>query len=187
MMTMSPQPFLSTLTSAFGGFDTIATIGLAVIVPLTGYSLCKELADLPPLDPPALRAPIEATDPQRDVDKKSFILQLKEHLDYLKEVSSKGDHPLITAATAVEARKAWWVVWEATGFALPIPAACTGPDGQMLYSWDNNEHHLELEIILGQPSEIFYKNRVTMYLWGESYNVGDPLPAAALEKLKLFI
>jgi hypothetical protein len=72
------------------------------------------------------------------------------------------------------------------GFALPIPAACTGPDGQMLYTWDRGKHHLELEIIPGQSAEYFYRDRETGELWGEDYTIGDPLSPDAIRKLKLF-
>jgi hypothetical protein len=114
-------------------------------------------------------------------------MRLKEHLDYLKSVSTQGVHPLITRDTAKKARRAWWVAWEATGFALPIPAACTGPDGQLLYVWDRGRHHLELEIIPGQPAEWFYRDRQSGQLWGEDYRIGDPLPVGAVEKLRFFI
>jgi hypothetical protein len=113
--------------------------------------------------------------------------QLREHFEYLKRVSTVGNQPPITLKTAESAWNAWIIVWEATGFALPIPAACTGPDGQILYSWDNDQHHFELEIIPEQPAEFFYKNRGTGELWGEDYNIGDSLSNEACQRLKLFI
>jgi hypothetical protein len=120
-------------------------------------------------------------------DGKRVMKQLEDHLHYLRRVSTVGTDPPITQQTADQARKAWWAVWEATTYALPIPAACTGPDGQMLYVWDRGRHHLELEIIPGQPAEFFYRDRETEELWAEDYIVGGPLPAEAVEKLKLFI
>lgn len=118
---------------------------------------------------------------------KSNFYQVREHLAYLKRVSTQGTPPLITTETATQARRAWWAVWEATGFALPVPAASSGPDGEMFYSWDRGWHHLELEIIPGQPAEFFYRNRVTGELWGADYIIGDPIPVDAINKLKLFI
>ena len=121
------------------------------------------------------------------VTNQSITNQVTEHLEYLKEVSTKGANPPITPETAALARKAWYAVWESTENALPIPAACTGPDGQMLYTWDRDRHHLELEIIPGQAAEFFYRDRTTGTLWGEDYVVGSELSAEAIQKLKLFL
>jgi uncharacterized protein YfaP (DUF2135 family) len=51
-------------------------------------------------------------------------------------------------------------------FGPRIPAMCTGPDGRVMLSWDNEEHHLELELFADQPAEIFYRNRKTEEMWG---------------------
>lgn len=110
-----------------------------------------------------------------------------EHLEFLREVSTKGANPPVERHTATLARRAWWAIWEATGFALPVPSACTGPDGQMFYSWDQGRHHLELEIIPGKPAEFFYRDRETGQFWGDDYTVGDALPTEVAQKLKYFI
>lgn len=51
-------------------------------------------------------------------------------------------------------------------FGPRIPAMCTGPNGQVMLSWDDNEHHLEVELLLNKPAEIFYRNRKTNETWG---------------------
>jgi hypothetical protein len=112
--------------------------------------------------------------------------KLKEHFKYLKDIS-EGSEPIVSKQTADLARKAWSLLWQETGYVLPIPSACTGPDGQILYSWDKGEHHFEVEIIPGKPMEFFYRNRKTGELWGEEYTLGDSLPAEAAKKLKLFM
>ncbi len=66
---------------------------------------------------------------------KPFVKHL-EHLDYLRRVSTEGNPPPITRETATLARVAWQAIWKVSGFSMPIPAACTGPDGEMFYSWD---------------------------------------------------
>lgn len=119
-------------------------------------------------------------------NRKGFVERLIEHLNYLRSVSS-GARSLISPETAKQAMLAWCTMWEATGFALPIPDACTGPDGKMLYSWDRGKDHLELEIIPGQASEFFYRDRESGYLWGEDYIIGEPLSQEALKRIKLFI
>jgi hypothetical protein len=109
----------------------------------------------------------------------------RQHRDYLSRVSA-GANASITPETAAKAMKAWNAIWAASGGLMPIPAACTGPDGEMFYSWDRGRHHLELEIIPGQPAEFFYRDRETEQLWAEDYIIGEPLPAEAIRKLQLF-
>lgn len=139
------------------------------------------------VQPAALPAPHSEEGARPRTVERSIVNRLRDHLAYLENVSTQGAHPPITRETASQARQAWWDVCDAAGITLPIPAACTGPDGKMFYSWDRGKHHLELEIIPGQPAEFFYRDRETGYLWGEDYTVGDPLPAEAVQKLKLFI
>jgi hypothetical protein len=115
---------------------------------------------------------------------KPFIKQ-QEHMAFLKRVSM-GENSPITPQTALLAQKAWQKIWKATDCKMPVPAACTGPDGEMFYSWDCGRHHLELEIIPGKPAEFFYRDRETEYFWGEDYNIGESLSPEAVEKLKLF-
>jgi hypothetical protein len=110
----------------------------------------------------------------------------QEHLDYLKRVSTDGTPPPITKATAALARLAWAMIRKASDYRMPVPAACSGPDGQMFYSWDHGKHHLELEIIPGKAAEFFYRDRQSGELWGEDYLIGEPLSSEAIGKLKLF-
>lgn len=76
------------------------------------------------------------------------------------------------------------ICYNLTNLGLPIPAACTGPDGQVCYVWDNNEHHLEIEFIPDSPIEFFYRNRET----GECFDseLCGPLSDIQLEKVNLF-
>jgi hypothetical protein len=108
------------------------------------------------------------------------------HLSYLQKVS-RGESPAISVQTARIAREAWLAIRQATDFEMPIPAACTGPDGQMFYSWDKAKHHLELEIFPDMPAEFFYRNRQSNELWGEEYVIGEPLPSDAVAKFKYFL
>lgn len=115
---------------------------------------------------------------------KAFTKHMQ-HLEYLKRVST-GERALITPETASLAIKAWRMLWLTSGGQIPVPAACTGPDGEMFYSWDRGQYHLELEILPGQPAEFFYRDRITEQFWGEDYTIGEPLPAAVVAKLPLF-
>jgi hypothetical protein len=115
--------------------------------------------------------------------------QLTEHVQHLRYLArvSTGERALITPATAELSVRAWHQILTASRGQMPVPAACTGPDGQMLYAWDHGRHHLELEIFPDRAAEFFYKDRETRELWGEDYSVGGPLPDEALKKVKLFI
>jgi len=108
-----------------------------------------------------------------------------EHLQYLVDVSS-GEGAPITRATAMLAHVAWQSIWLASGRAMPVPAACTGPDGQMFYAWDCGRHHLELDIAPGKDAEFFYRDRETDQLWCEDYKIGGSLPDEAVAKLRFF-
>jgi len=139
---------------------------------------CDGEPQMTPLSPPDRAA-------QQMLSANAFTMHL-EHQEFLNRAST-GDDATITPETALLASKAWNLICIASGGKMPIPAACTGPDGQMLYSWDRDRHHLELEIIPGNPAEFFYRDRLTRELWGEDYNIGDPIPVEAMEKFKLFM
>lgn len=66
-------------------------------------------------------------------------------------------------------------------YKLAVPAACTGPDGQMFYCWDNNEHHLEIEFSNDEPIYFFYRNRINNELFGDDYK--EPLTEEMTEKV----
>src|SRR5262249_29443328 len=116
---------------------------------------------------------------------KSLSNRIREHLSYLREVSC-GASSLITQQTAREAAFAWLHCWEATGYALPVPAACTGPDGQMQYAWDRDDDHLELNISPTEGLSFFYRHRQTGELWMEDYTT-EGLSPDVVKKLKLFV
>lgn len=105
-----------------------------------------------------------------------------EHITYLREVFKSG---LISPETAREARVAWLECWMATGYTLPVPAACTGPDGEMQYVWDRGVHHLQLTFSPSESPSFFYRNGETGELWIEDFAAGHVEPEA-VEKLKLF-
>jgi hypothetical protein len=109
----------------------------------------------------------------------------RSHLEYLKQVSTVGNPPPISEQTARLAEIAWQEIWKASRYTMPVPAACTGPDGEMCYSWDRGPHHLELEIIPGRPAEFFYRDRSSEQVWGEDYEIGERLSDEAVAKLNL--
>ena len=64
---------------------------------------------------------------------------------------------------------------------IALPSMGFGPDGKLMFCWDRDEHHLELEIEPGQLPEIFYRNRETDEYWGGFYD--DHNFKSALQKM----
>jgi hypothetical protein len=80
--------------------------------------------------------------------------------------------------------KMWEIAKAATEGRLRIPAACTGPDGEMLYCWDRGRHHAEIEIEEGGVIDCFYRDRETEETYLEESD-GESLPVGFAEKLIL--
>lgn len=107
----------------------------------------------------------------------------RQFIDYLIKC---GDDVVITREIATLAIEAWYAILKETHEKISIPAVCTGPDGEIFYSWDHGRHHLELEIIPGEPPNFFYRDRETEQYWGEDYTIGEPLPTKVIATLRLF-
>lgn len=103
---------------------------------------------------------------------------------YLRQVSQAGD---IDHYTAVRAGRAWRELRAATSARLPVPDACPGPDGELLFTWDLDEHHLEVEIYPSGQAEAFYRNRASGELWERRYDIDLPVPLELRDKLGLLI
>jgi hypothetical protein len=67
-------------------------------------------------------------------------------------------------ATPIVALRAW-MLWISLRGA-PMPNACAIDDGGMIYTWDKDRHHFEIEFVLDGPTEYFYMDRVTGATWG---------------------
>jgi hypothetical protein len=105
-------------------------------------------------------------------------------VDYLYQIE---DQELITPRLARLAWDAWTTLSNSLGNALSVPDACPGSDGELLYTWDRDEHHFELEVFPDAPAEFFYRNRTSGELWGCEYTLGEPVPCEALDRLRLFV
>jgi hypothetical protein len=99
---------------------------------------------------------------------------------YLGRIAQTGE---IAAHTATLALQVWNDLHKATS-SLPVPDAAPGPDRQLLYTWNQGEHHLEFEIFPAEPAEFFYLNRATHISWEESYVIGSTLSDAILKHLR---
>jgi hypothetical protein len=110
--------------------------------------------------------------------------EVREHLDYLREVAAAPDR-LAEPRTSALARAAWFILRREIG-SLPVPAAGVGGGGEILHCWDRGDHHFELEVFPSEPAALFYRNRRTGETWGAKYVVGDPVPDEVIRRLKLF-
>ncbi len=92
----------------------------------------------------------------------------------------------ITHETGILARKALETIHGSMPQSFTMPDASYGPNGQILFFWDMNEHHLELEIAPDCPGYFFYRNRTSGIVWDSDYEAGDTLTPRLIEKLKKF-
>jgi hypothetical protein len=105
-------------------------------------------------------------------------------VDYLYGIV---DQELVTPRLARRAWQAWTALSDSVGNALLVPDACPGPNGELLYTWDREGHHLELEIFPDAPAEFFYENDNSGEVWEAAYVIGEPIPPEALDRLRLFV
>ena len=101
--------------------------------------------------------------------------------DYLNAAEQEGT---LSAQTARTAWLAWSglekALWVHAGALLPVPDACPGADGQLLYTWRRGEHYLELEVFADRPGELFYRNGKTGALWEAELTVAAAEGATAV-------
>jgi hypothetical protein len=114
----------------------------------------------------------------------SLLRRVQGLVDYLNQMV---DQELITPRVARLAWNAWTALSNSTGNALPVPDACPGPDGELLYTWDQGEHHLELEIFADTPAEFFYENEASGEVGEATFVIGEPVPAEVLTRLQILV
>jgi hypothetical protein len=110
--------------------------------------------------------------------------QRRQHLRrYLVEATRTGDTTSNIAAVA-------WRLWEtacaAAGPKLRVPNAGTGPNGEVMFVWNANEHYLELEVFPDQTADFFYENRQTDEAWVEDVHSINALPEPVVKVLQHF-
>jgi hypothetical protein len=114
----------------------------------------------------------------------SLLRRVQGLVDYLNQMV---DQELITPRVARLAWNAWTALSNSAGNALLVPDACPGPDGELLYTWDRGEHHLELEIFAESPAEFFYENDASGEVGEAAFVVGESVPAEVVPRLRLFV
>jgi hypothetical protein len=112
-----------------------------------------------------------------------YLPQERRLLAYLHEMKRAG---AINENTLSLAQKAWDGLRGIVAGNLLVPTAGTGPDGQVLYTWDRGEHHFELEVFPDGIGEFFYMNRKTDATWEADYSVDEMIPEGVKNKLRIF-
>ena len=105
-------------------------------------------------------------------------------VDYLYRIT---DEELVTSRLTRMAWEAWAALSNIMNNALLVPDACPGPNGELLYTWDRDGHHLELEIFLEAAAEFFYENDASGEVWESVFVIGEPVSAEVQDKLRLFV
>jgi len=109
-------------------------------------------------------------------------------IEYLGKLSAgSAEHRLIDPKMVHRALIVWLRLRQAAGSRLPVPDASPGPDGSLLYTWDQDGHHLELELFPDAPAEFFYTDRASGAVWEQDWVIGAPLPEETTGKLRLFM
>jgi hypothetical protein len=104
------------------------------------------------------------------------------HLSFLRRAAADG---LASATTVEAAKQIWEQVWRAAGRAIGGPAAGVGDDGEILCTWDRDEHHLEVEVREAE-ADWFYKNRQTRETaeW-QTRATDSHLPTELVERIRI--
>ena len=95
------------------------------------------------------------------------------------------DNRQITRATAELALSTWNAISHFVDGVLPVPDASAMPEDGFIFVWNKDKHHLEIEICQGE-TEIFYRNRDTNEVWGDTLDLSNDLDETILRKILLF-
>jgi hypothetical protein len=103
--------------------------------------------------------------------------------DYLNRICDQG---FISADVRDDALTAWSALSAATHNALIVPNACPGDEGDLLLTWDRDDHHLELEFVRGSPAIVFWADRTRGMPWESEFHADVPLEPRLFAALALF-
>jgi hypothetical protein len=101
---------------------------------------------------------------------------------YLTKIARAG---LISQETREQAIKVLNRLSEILSGSLSIPDACPGPNGHLLYTWDKNAHHLEVEFVPERRATLFYMNRSSGNVFELEIDEFD-IPRSVLSTLRFF-
>lgn len=64
------------------------------------------------------------------------------------------------------------------------PVISVGGENQILFAWDNAEHHAEVEVFSDGHVEAFYYNTTTQEVWDKDVNHDTPVHGELLSYLE---
>ncbi|MCE7988193.1 MAG: hypothetical protein DYG89_44100 [Caldilinea sp. CFX5] len=91
----------------------------------------------------------------------------------------------VARQVAANAWKVWKKLESIFESKLPAPDAGIGPDGQILYTWNQNSHHFEIEIFPEGIIEFFYLNFRTDETWEYDDQAENSISEAVIEKIRV--
>jgi hypothetical protein len=109
--------------------------------------------------------------------------RVQELENYLNRICGRG---FISADVRDDALRAWNALSAATHNALMVPNACPGDEGDLLLTWDRDDHHLELEFVRGSPAIVFCADRTRGMPWESEFHADAPLEPRLFAALALF-
>ena len=112
------------------------------------------------------------------------VRRVQEIENYLNRICAQG---FISADVRDDALRAWNALSAATRNALIVPNACPGDEGDLLLTWDRDDHHLELEFVRGSPAVVFWADRTRGMPWESEFHADTPLERRLLSALEFFL
>jgi hypothetical protein len=109
--------------------------------------------------------------------------RVQELEDYLNGICDQG---FISADVKDDTLKAWRALSASTHNALMVPNACPGDEGDLLLTWDRDDHHLELEFVQGSPAIVFFTDRTRGMPWESEFHADASLEPRLFSALALF-
>ena len=102
---------------------------------------------------------------------------------FLKSLVQRNE---VNRQTASFAWKAWQDLSLLMSNNLTVPDTGAGPNGEILFSWNREDDHFELEIFPSGKGEFFYLNHRTNEFQENEYTLSKPLPQDIRNILNLF-
>ena len=92
----------------------------------------------------------------------------------------------ISEATLNQSMTIWHNIKGIIPGILAAPSLDFMSEGRVLLTWNQGEHHLDIEIIPNAPIEFFYRNRNTDETWEYEYEAGAKLPHEVFQYINKF-
>ncbi len=113
-----------------------------------------------------------------------YTQKIEEHLAYLRRMAAEN---VVDRHLADKAIQVWSVAWFDMDKTLPVPAAAAAfTGGPIEYHWERETHRASVEIPLDGPCHWFYRNTLTIEVFGVDVPVEKGLPTQLRKYLARF-